>query len=102
MFLHEVVPGVAERSYGLQVARLAGLPATVVARAGAILKGLEKAERERPGRPRIDDLPLFANLAPPPPPPEPEPAADNALGLMLDAIDRTRSRRARRSTRSTG
>jgi len=87
VFLHEVVPGVAERSYGLQVARLAGLPATVVARAGAILKGLEKAERERPGRPRIDDLPLFANLAPPPPPPEPEPAADDALGLMLDAID---------------
>ncbi|WP_375455699.1 DNA mismatch repair protein MutS [uncultured Methylobacterium sp.] len=84
VFLHEVVPGAAERSYGLQVARIAGLPASVVARAGAILKGLEKAERERPGRPRIDDLPLFASLAPPPPP---EPAADDALGLMLDAID---------------
>nr|WP_238183281.1 DNA mismatch repair protein MutS [Methylobacterium trifolii] len=86
IFLHEVVPGVAERSYGLQVARLAGLPAGVVARAGAILKGLEKAERERPGRPRIDDLPLFASLAPPPPP-EPEPAADDGLARMLDAIE---------------
>ncbi|MGV7030920.1 DNA mismatch repair protein MutS [Methylobacterium symbioticum] len=86
VFLHEVVPGVAERSYGLQVARLAGLPASVVARAGAILKGLEKAERERPGRPRIDDLPLFAALAPPPPP-EPEPQAEDRLGPLLDAVD---------------
>ncbi len=84
VFLHEVVPGVAERSYGLQVARLAGLPPAVVARAGAILKGLEKAERERPGRPRIDDLPLFASLAPPPPPEAP---AEDRLGLLLDTID---------------
>ncbi|MCJ2008724.1 DNA mismatch repair protein MutS [Methylobacterium sp. J-092] len=86
VFLHEVVPGVAERSYGLQVARIAGLPGSVVARAGAILKGLEKAERERPSRPRIDDLPLFASLAPPPLP-EPAVEADDALGLLLDAID---------------
>ncbi|WP_375464690.1 DNA mismatch repair protein MutS [uncultured Methylobacterium sp.] len=84
VFLHEVVPGVAERSYGLHVARLAGLPGSVVARAGAILKGLEKAERDRPGRPRIDDLPLFASLAPPPPPDAP---ADDPLGRLLDAID---------------
>nr|WP_245516408.1 DNA mismatch repair protein MutS [Methylobacterium segetis] len=87
VFLHEVVPGVAERSYGLQVARLAGLPPGVIARAGAILKGLEKAERDRPGRPRIDDLPLFASLSPPPPPEPPAPVADDALGEMLDAID---------------
>ena len=53
-------------------------------RAGAILKGLEKAERERPGRPRIDDLPLFAALAPPPPP---EPQAEDRLGPLLDAVD---------------
>ena len=86
VFLHEVVPGVAERSYGLQVARIAGLPASVVARAGAILKGLEKAERERPGRPRIDDLPLFASLAPPPLP-EPPAETEDRVGLMLDGID---------------
>ncbi|HEX8416547.1 MAG TPA: DNA mismatch repair protein MutS, partial [Methylobacterium sp.] len=86
VFLHEVVPGVAERSYGLQVARLAGLPAGVIARAGAILKGLEKAERDRPARPRIDDLPLFASLSPPPPP-EPSEEPEDALGLLLDAID---------------
>jgi len=86
VFLHEVVPGTAERSYGLQVARLAGLPASVVSRAGAILKGLEKSERERPSRPRIDDLPLFASLSQAPPAPAvAEP--DDALGLALDAID---------------
>jgi DNA mismatch repair protein MutS len=84
VFLHEVVPGIAERSYGLQVARLAGLPASVVARAGAILKSLEKAERGRPARAKIDDLPLFAALAPPPPP---EPPAEDPLGGLLDAID---------------
>ncbi|SFI64712.1 DNA mismatch repair protein MutS [Methylobacterium brachiatum] len=84
VFLHEVVPGIAERSYGLQVARLAGLPASVVARAGAILKSLEKAERGRPARAKIDDLPLFAALAPPPPP---EPPAEDPLGALLDAID---------------
>jgi len=84
VFLHEVVEGTAERSYGLQVARLAGLPAGVVTRAGAILKGLEKAERARPGKPRIDDLPLFASIDPPAPPaPEPE----DRLGALLDAID---------------
>ena len=84
VFLHEVVPGVAEGSYGLQVARLAGLPGSVVARAGAILKSLEKAERGRPARARIDDLPLFASLSPPPPP---EPPAEDPLGPLLDAID---------------
>ncbi|HJE25418.1 MAG TPA: DNA mismatch repair protein MutS [Methylorubrum populi] len=90
VFLHEVVPGIAERSYGLQVARLAGLPPSVVARAGAILKGLESSERERPARRRIDDLPLFASLAaaPPPPPPEPaKPEPDDRLGRLIDAID---------------
>lgn len=90
VFLHEVVPGVAERSYGLQVARLAGLPPSVVARAGAILKGLETSERERPTRRRIEDLPLFASLAsaPPPPPPEPaKPGPDDRLGRLIDAID---------------
>ncbi len=84
VFLHEVVPGIAERSYGLQVARLAGLPGSVVARAGAILKSLEKAERGRPARAKIDDLPLFAALAPPPPP---EPPAEDPLGALLDTID---------------
>ena len=87
VFLHEVVPGVAEKSYGLQVARLAGLPRSVVARAGAILKGLETSERDRPARRRIDDLPLFASLADTPAPPSAAPAPDDTLGQMLDGID---------------
>ncbi|MGC5779157.1 DNA mismatch repair protein MutS [Methylobacterium sp. NFXW15] len=87
VFLHEVVPGIAERSYGLQVARLAGLPASVVSRAGAILKSLEKSQGGRSARARIDDLPLFATLSPPPPPePAPEPVEDS-VALLLDSID---------------
>ncbi len=85
IFLHEVVPGVAERSYGLQVARLAGLPGSVVARAGAILKGLEKSERDRPTRARIDDLPLFASLTAAEPEPLPQP--EDGLGRLLDELD---------------
>lgn len=86
VFLHEVVPGVADRSYGLQVARLAGLPPGVIARAGAILKNLEKSERERPTRPRIDDLPLFAALSPPPLEEAP-PEREDGLRRVLDDID---------------
>lgn len=60
VFLHEVVPGAADRSYGLQVARLAGLPTPVVERAKTILSELEKSDREAPKRALVDDLPLFA------------------------------------------
>ena len=60
VFLHEVIPGAADRSYGLQVARLAGLPAVVVERAKTILNELERADREQPKTALIDDLPLFA------------------------------------------
>ncbi len=62
IFLHEVRPGSADRSYGVQVARLAGLPEGVVARARVVLDALEKGDREgRRGHAAIvDDLPLFA------------------------------------------
>ncbi|MDI7864732.1 DNA mismatch repair protein MutS [Rhizobiaceae bacterium n13] len=59
IFLHEVGPGAADRSYGIQVARLAGLPATVVARARDVLTRLEDADRKNPASQLIDDLPLF-------------------------------------------
>ncbi|MAY86256.1 MAG: DNA mismatch repair protein MutS [Pseudooceanicola sp.] len=70
IFLHEVRKGAADRSYGVQVAQLAGLPDSVVARARVVLEALEKGEREGGNRQKalIDDLPLFA-AAPPPPPP---------------------------------
>lgn len=61
IFLHEVHAGAADRSYGVQVAQLAGLPAPVITRARAVLDALEKGERER-ATPKalIDDLPLFS------------------------------------------
>lgn len=59
IFLHEVGPGAADRSYGIQVAKLAGLPASVVERARAVLNQLEDADRKNPASQLIDDLPLF-------------------------------------------
>nr|WP_244622749.1 DNA mismatch repair protein MutS [Microvirga brassicacearum] len=66
VFLHEVVPGAADRSYGLQVARLAGLPPAVVERARTILTELERTDRESPKQALLDDLPLFAVPVRPP------------------------------------
>ncbi|MGR3677170.1 MAG: DNA mismatch repair protein MutS [Paracoccaceae bacterium] len=61
IFLHEVRKGAADRSYGVQVAQLAGLPTTVVDRARDVLDMLEKGSREGAGaKIQIDDLPLFA------------------------------------------
>ncbi len=65
VFLHKIKPGAADRSYGIQVAKLAGLPDAVVSRAREVLTLLEKTER----RPRdagqgFDDLPLFAAVRP--------------------------------------
>ncbi len=60
VFLHEVVPGAADRSYGIQVAKLAGLPASVIERAKLVLAQLEAEDRISPARKLIDDLPLFA------------------------------------------
>lgn len=59
IFLHEVGPGAADRSYGIQVAKLAGLPPSVVARARDVLEKLEDADRKNPASQLIDDLPLF-------------------------------------------
>ena len=73
IFLHEVKRGTADRSYGVQVARLAGLPAAVVNRAKVVLDALEKGEREggTAQKALIDDLPLFAAIAPAPVPAKP-------------------------------
>ncbi|ODT89204.1 DNA mismatch repair protein MutS [Phenylobacterium sp. SCN 70-31] len=62
IFLHEAGPGPADRSYGVQVAKLAGVPAPVVARARQVLERLEK---EAAGPANLDDLPLFAAVAEP-------------------------------------
>jgi len=69
IFLHEVKKGTADRSYGVQVARLAGLPQVVVERAKIVLEALEKGEREGGSARKaiVDDLPLFSATAAPAP-----------------------------------
>jgi DNA mismatch repair protein MutS len=60
VFLHEVVPGAADRSYGIHVARRAGLPPQVLTRAEEVLGLLEKSELSATRLELIDDLPLFS------------------------------------------
>jgi DNA mismatch repair protein MutS len=59
VFLHEVAPGTADRSYGIHVAKLAGLPAAVTGRAEEVLQLLEKGEQGGALARLADDLPLF-------------------------------------------
>jgi DNA mismatch repair protein MutS len=83
VFLHEVVAGAADRSYGIQVAKLAGMPPAVVERARDILARLEAGDREAPKARLLDDLPLFAAARPAsssPPPPRDE------IGDALDLL----------------
>ncbi len=74
VFLHEVGEGAAGRSWGVHVAKLAGIPSATVRRAASLLAALERGSATGP------DLPLFASL----PPPE---TAPDALRVALDGID---------------
>ena len=60
VFLHEVAPGAADRSYGIHVAKLAGLPSSVVDRAVHVLDALESGEKSGAATRLADDLPLFS------------------------------------------
>ena len=86
VFLHEVVAGAADRSYGIQVAKLAGLPTVVVRRAKSLLAELEAGERGGTGR--LADLPLFASAAPDRPAPcdVPDPLRTAIDNLDPDAL----------------
>jgi DNA mismatch repair protein MutS len=81
VLLHEVAHGAADRSYGIAVAKLAGLPPAVVARARSVLAKLE-AGRDATGgiAAGLDDLPLFAQAAEPDSSPDP-------LAAELEIID---------------
>ena len=87
IFLHKVIEGRSDRSYGIQVARLAGLPATVVRRASDILKSLEQDEMQRGGRPSLSaaapvaqqQLGLFHTA-------EPHPALDKLRAVDVDRL----------------
>ncbi|MEM7643694.1 MAG: DNA mismatch repair protein MutS [Pseudomonadota bacterium] len=87
IFLHEVQEGAADRSYGVQVAKLAGLPEAVVSRAREVLDALEKGEREGGSKAVIDDLPLFSVTPSPPPTPKQGSAVEARLeGVLPDAL----------------
>lgn len=82
IFLHEVRRGAADRSYGVQVARLAGLPSTVIDRARVILDVLESGDRAGANRSKavIDDLPLFRAA------PAPAPRTASAVEGLLSGV----------------
>ena len=85
IFLHEVRSGAADRSYGVQVARLAGLPQSVVDRARIILDALEQSDLDRDrARVLIDDLPLFSHV--PAAPATAPPAGPSAVEARLGEI----------------
>ena len=79
IFLHEVAPGAADRSYGIHVAKLAGLPDKVVGRAAEVLRALEDGREGHKPLARIDDLPLFGASPPAP--------VTNAVEEALKAVD---------------
>jgi DNA mismatch repair protein MutS len=82
VFLHEVTAGAADRSYGIQVAKLAGLPSAVIERAKLVLAKLEQEDRAAPKG--FGDLPLFAaNFQPPP---DARSAADDRLAATIAAL----------------
>ncbi|MEO0402897.1 MAG: DNA mismatch repair protein MutS, partial [Pseudomonadota bacterium] len=83
VFLHEVKRGAADRSYGVQVAQLAGLPPAVIARARVVLDALESGERDGGATQKtlIDDLPLFSAQ---PAAPAPKQASSPALEMLND------------------
>ena len=90
VFLHEVLPGSADRSYGIQVAKLAGLPPAVIARAKSVLAKLEAQDRGQTAKALADDLPLFAvpsrAAAEPAPPSEAEQLLDAVKALHPDEM----------------
>jgi DNA mismatch repair protein MutS len=83
VFLHEVVAGAADRSYGIQVAKLAGIPPAVIERAQAVLAKLEAEDRASPRG--FDDLPLFA-AAPRLPQAPPRDASFDSVMAALAAL----------------
>jgi DNA mismatch repair protein MutS len=88
VFLHKIKPGAADRSYGIQVAKLAGLPDPVVSRARQVLARLEKADRRpRLGDESIDDLPLFSAARPRGASASEEPSAVEKLLLSMHPDD---------------
>jgi DNA mismatch repair protein MutS len=96
VFLHEVVPGAADRSYGIHVARLAGMPKAAIKRAEEVLQILEQSDQASSLAALADDLPLFAAAQPPAPtsreaaaePPDHSETATSAPDPAAEAVAR--------------
>jgi DNA mismatch repair protein MutS len=86
VFLHEVVAGAADRSYGIHVGRLAGLPAAVVARAEEVLLTLEQGETSSAATRLAADLPLFAAATAKALPASTSPALEMIAGIDPDRL----------------
>ena len=80
VFLYQVGQGAADRSYGLHVARLAGLPPPVIARAGEVLALIEQGETAGAAVRLADDLPLFRVTA------QPRPRASSPLDAVMAGV----------------
>src|SRR6266851_3386093 len=80
VFLHEIAPGSADRSYGIHVAKLAGLPPAVIARATSVLETLEKGEQSGALARLAEDLPLFSAARRPVAPAPKVSVVETALG----------------------
>ena len=85
VFLHEVIDGAADRSYGIHVAKLAGLPKAVLKRATEVLNFLENEGKSSSISQLVDDLPLFA-VAKAQADKE-EAAAEAALSPLVEALE---------------
>ncbi len=86
VFLHEVAPGAADRSYGIHVGGLAGLPGKVISRAEQVLSNLEKGEQSAAITRLADDLPLFQSL-PDSKPRAPVSAGPSVVESRLDQVN---------------
>lgn len=87
VFLHEIGQGIAESSYGLHVAALAGLPRPVLKRARDVLARLERSEARGAAARLADDLPLLALIDEPPQEPAAAEPPPDGLRIILDGVD---------------
>jgi len=86
VFLHELARGAADRSYGIHVAKLAGLPAAVIARAEEVLRALEEGREGHKPLARIDDLPLFSALSTKTPRPQTTLVEERLAAVLPDSL----------------
>lgn len=84
IFLHEIIEGAADRSYGLHVAKLAGMPSSVLKRAEVLLQDLEE-KKAKQGKAKISELPLFTVPSIAPLPPQ-SPFEEKLKSLSLDEM----------------